>query len=52
MRWIVRLAAIVVVGLAAILLLGPMAPADSFFHDLSAAFSRGLRVQWAGPLAG
>lgn len=49
MRWFVRLAALVLIVLLAILVAGPMAPEGSFFNDLGDTFARALRIQWFGP---
>lgn len=51
MRMFVRLAALVLIALFALILLGPLAPEGTFFNDLGDGFARVLRIQWVGPFA-
>ena len=48
LRWIVRIAVIVLIGLIAFLLLAPLAPDGSGISD---AFADGLKAWWGNPIA-
>jgi hypothetical protein len=50
-RTFVRLVALVLVALLAVMFLGPLAPEGSFFNDLADGFARALRIRWVGPFA-
>lgn len=49
MRILVRVLVVVLVALVAFMVVGPMMPQGSFFHDVSHAFARALHVSWLGP---
>lgn len=51
LRWIVRIAVIVLIGLVAFLLLAPLAPDGSGISDAREAFGDGLRAWWGNPIA-
>lgn len=50
MRAIVRIAAIILVVILAIIFLGPLTPEGSSLNEFSDGFARALRIQWIGPL--
>jgi hypothetical protein len=50
MRWIVRLAAMVLIATLAVVLLGPMFPAGSFIGDWSRGLREALNAWWGFPL--
>jgi hypothetical protein len=51
LRWIVRIAIIVLIGLVAFFLLAPLAPDGSGISDARQAFADGLRAWWGNPIA-
>ena len=51
LRWIVRIAVIVLIGLVAFFLLAPLAPDGSGISDARQAFADGLRAWWGNPIA-
>jgi hypothetical protein len=50
MRLFVRLVALALVALFALILIGPMAPQGTFFSDLSLNMAEALNIHWGIPL--
>ncbi|HJU81897.1 MAG TPA: hypothetical protein VJ796_09145 [Acidimicrobiia bacterium] len=50
MRLFVRLVALALVALLALILLGPMAPQGTFFSDFSLNMREALNIHWGMPL--
>jgi hypothetical protein len=50
-RTFVRLVALALIALFAVMFLGPLAPEGTFFNDLADGFARALRIRWVGPFA-
>ena len=50
MRVFVRLVALALVALLALLFLGPMAPQGTFFSDFSLNMREALNIHWGMPL--
>ena len=50
LRWIVRIAVIVLIGLIAFLLLAPLAPDGNGISDARDAFADGLKAWWGNPI--
>ena len=50
LRWIVRIAVIVLIGLIAFLLLAPLAHDGSGISDARDAFADGLKAWWGNPI--
>ena len=51
LRWIVRIALIVLIGLVAFLLLAPLAPEGSAINDAREALGDAMRAWWGNPIA-
>jgi hypothetical protein len=50
MRWIIRIAAAVLLVLLAIAFLGPLAPEGTFVRDWAEAFRRAIPSSWGYPI--
>jgi hypothetical protein len=50
-RIFIRLVALALIVLFAVIFLGPLAPEGSFFNDLADGFAGALRIRWVGPFA-
>jgi len=51
LRWIVRIAGIILIGLIAFIVLAPLAPDGSGLNDARDAFVDGLKAWWGNPIA-
>ena len=51
LRVIVRVAAIILIGIVAFLVLAPLAPDGSAISEAREAFVDGLRAWWGNPIA-
>ncbi len=50
LRWIVRIAVIILIGLIAFVVLAPLAPDGSGLSDARDAFVDGLKAWWGNPI--
>ena len=50
-RWIVRIAVIILIGLAAFVVLAPLAPDGSGLSEAREAFLDALKAWWGNPIA-
>lgn len=50
MRWLIRIAAAVLLALLAIAFLGPLAPEGTFVRDWAEAFRRAIPSFWGYPI--
>ena len=51
LRWIVRIAVIILIGLIAFVVLAPLAPDGSGLSDARDTFLDGLQSWWGNPIA-
>jgi hypothetical protein len=49
MRILFRFLLVVLVALVVLIVIGPMMPQGSLFHDMSHAVARALHLSWLGP---
>jgi hypothetical protein len=51
LRWVVRIAVIVLIGLIAFVVLAPLAPEGSGLSDARQALVDGLKAWWGNPVS-
>lgn len=52
MRLLVRTAVVLLLGVLAVIFLGPLAPEGSWVNQMADGFARALRIRWVGPVVG